>query len=90
MNRSTLFGFLFAVTIFVIAVMMSLKNYMVLLSTEAALLVLGGTATVALICIPAKRLVELFKVLFGQQNLWVNFGTGRSPSLWYKATSCAS
>ena len=28
-----------------------------------------------------------FKILPRQKNLWVNFGSGKFPSVWYKATS---
>ena len=29
----------------------------------------------------------LLNVMPPQENLWVNFGSGRAPSVWYNATS---
>jgi chemotaxis protein MotA len=64
MNVTTLMGFIAAIIVFIASVVTAFKDLRVLLDAHAAIIVLGGTASVALICFPAHRLITLFKVFF--------------------------
>ena len=62
MNLGTLVGFLVAFSVFTATMFMSFKNIFVVLDPHAAMIVIGGTVGVALICFPAGRIFDLFKV----------------------------
>ena len=62
MNLGTLIGFLVASFVFVASVIMSFRNVGVIVDIHAGLIVLGGTASVALVCFPISQIIALFKV----------------------------
>ena len=62
MNFGTLVGFLIATFVFIVSVMMSLRNISVIVDVHAALIVLGGTIAVSLVCFPLNQIIGLFKV----------------------------
>ncbi|MBC7659186.1 MAG: MotA/TolQ/ExbB proton channel family protein [Chitinophagaceae bacterium] len=62
MKLETLAGMLIALTVFCVALFTSIKNIGVIFDIHAALIVIGGTVAVALICFPLKRIVALLKV----------------------------
>lgn len=64
MNIGTLIGFFFALAVFAVSVIMSFRNASVIFDLHAALIVIGGTAAVALVCFPLKQISALFKVFF--------------------------
>lgn len=62
MNIGTLIGFIVAIVVFVISVIMSFRNVGVIVDVHAALIVLGGTVAVSLICFPIGQITSLLKV----------------------------
>lgn len=72
MNLSTFIGFLVALGVFVATVIMSFSNVSVIFDLHAAIIVIGGTVAVTLICFPAKKLLALLRVfarrLLGQNK----------------------
>lgn len=62
MNLGTLLGFVSAMTVFVASVIMSFSNASAVLDVHAALIVVGGTAAVALICFPLPQILSLLRV----------------------------
>lgn len=64
MKVGTLIGFFFAIAVFGASVVMSFRNVNVIFDLHAALIVLGGTIAVALICFPMHQIHELLKVFF--------------------------
>jgi chemotaxis protein MotA len=63
-NIGTLIGFFIASAVFVLSVVMSFRNVSVIVDLHAALIVIGGTGAVALICFPMKQIGELTRVFF--------------------------
>jgi chemotaxis protein MotA len=63
-NVGTLIGFLVASTVFAASVIMSFRNVGVIVDVHAALIVVGGTVAVALVCFPVRQIVALLKVFF--------------------------
>ena len=70
MNFATFVGFVFAVIVFVGTSLMTFRNSSVMLDMHAALIVMGGTVAVALICFPPGQIRDLTRVfirrLFGK------------------------
>ena len=64
MNVGTLIGFFFAFTVFVVSIIMSLRNPGVIVDLHAAMIVIGGTVAVAFICFPLNQIGGLLKVFF--------------------------
>lgn len=64
MNIGTLIGFLVATVVFVVSVIMSFRNVGVIFDLHAALIVIGGTASVSLVCFPIGQITSLLKVFF--------------------------
>lgn len=64
MNFGTLVGFLASLTIFVVSVIMSFSNAAVILDVHAALIVIGGTFAVTLVCFPLQQITALLRVFF--------------------------
>ena len=62
MNVGTLLGFIASLAVFVISVIMSFSNASVILDVHAALIVLGGTFAVTLVCFPIQQIASLLKV----------------------------
>ena len=62
MNFGTLVGFLASLSVFVISVIMSFSNASVILDVHAALIVIGGTIAVGLVCFPIQQITSLLKV----------------------------
>lgn len=62
MNLSTFLGFIFALLVFGATVIMSFSNAKVILDLHAALIVIGGTVAVTLICFPIGRITNLLRV----------------------------
>lgn len=62
MNIGTLIGFLFALSVFGTSVVMSFRNASVIFDLHAALIVVGGTVAVALVCFPLAQISALLKV----------------------------
>ena len=62
MNLGTLIGFIASLTVFVVSVIMSFSNAGVILDVHAALIVIGGTLAVTLICFPLQQITGLLKV----------------------------
>lgn len=62
MNLNTVIGFIAAISVFFTTVFLSLKNASVLLDGKSALIVLGGTIAVAVICFSLDKIVMLIKV----------------------------
>jgi chemotaxis protein MotA len=72
MNLGTFIGFVTAFVAFTVTLLMSFKNLSVILDAHAAMIVIGGTVSVALICFPIDRIANLLKVfmrrLFGKNK----------------------
>ncbi len=72
MNISTLIGFATAMTVLTISIFFSLRNATAVLDLHAALIVIGGTVAVALICFPIGQIANLLRVfvrrLFGRNK----------------------
>lgn len=64
MNIGTLFGFLASLAVFIISVIMSFSNAAVILDIHAALIVIGGTLAVTLVCFPLQQITGLLRVFF--------------------------
>ncbi len=64
MNFGTFLGFATALAAFIITIMMSFKNILVVFDLHAAVIVIGGTVAVALICFPLGKIAALLKVFF--------------------------
>lgn len=62
MNFSTIIGFLAATAVFVASIVMAFSNARAVLDIHAALIVVGGTAAVALICFPLPQIINLLRV----------------------------
>jgi chemotaxis protein MotA len=62
MNFGTLIGFLASLAVFVVSVIMSFSNASVILDIHAALIVIGGTLAVTLVCFPLQQITGLLKV----------------------------
>jgi chemotaxis protein MotA len=63
-NIGTLIGFFVASSVFILSVIMSFRNVGVIIDVHAALIVLGGTVAVALICFPITQIGALLRVFF--------------------------
>lgn len=72
MNFGTFIGFIAATLIFTITVVTSFSNARAIIDVHAALIVIGGTSAVALICFPLGRIMSLLRVfikrLFGKNR----------------------
>lgn len=64
LNIGTLIGFIVATAVFVVSVIMSFRNVGVIADMHAALIVIGGTVAVALVCFPIGQITSLLKVFF--------------------------
>jgi chemotaxis protein MotA len=62
MNYSTIIGFIAAIVVFFATVFLSLQNAEVLLDGKSALMVLGGTFAVSVVCFSLKKILLLIKV----------------------------
>ncbi len=64
MNLSSMVGFLLSITVFVVAVARSAKDYHVFLDEHAILIVIGGTVAASCVCFSLPKIFSLFKVFF--------------------------
>lgn len=64
MSITTLLGFLSAFGVFVASIYFSFHNASAIIDPKSALMVVGGTAAVTLICFPIKQIRTLLKVFF--------------------------
>ena len=64
MNLNTIIGFIAAISVFFTTVYLSLRNATVLLDGQSALIVIGGTIAVSVICFSLDKIVMLLKVFF--------------------------
>jgi chemotaxis protein MotA len=64
MNFSSLIGFILAIVVFVVSVATSTPISSLLANWHAALIVIGSTIAVAMICFPAKTLWDMVKIVF--------------------------
>lgn len=62
MNLSTILGFVSAIVVFFATVFLSLQNSEVLLDGKSALMVIGGTFAVSVVCFSLKKILLLVKV----------------------------
>ncbi len=68
MNLSTLLGLVASLTVFILAVFTSSKNFMLFLDFHAILIVIGGTIAASLVCFSLPRITGLVRV-FGKRIL---------------------
>lgn len=66
MNKSSLFGLILAVTVFLIIALTSSKNPAVFLDWHAGLIVIGGTMAAALISFSYTKMVLMFKIFLSR------------------------
>jgi chemotaxis protein MotA len=66
MNIAGLFGIISALSVVTFVVTTSTKNIKVFLDAHGAVIVLGGTLTVALLCFPFNRLFAALKIVVGK------------------------
>jgi len=62
LNFGTLIGFVVSTAVFIVSVIMSFQNVHVIIDVHAALIVLGGTVAVSLVCFPLGQITSLLKV----------------------------
>jgi chemotaxis protein MotA len=76
MNFSTLIGLTVALVVFGMSLVTSTDDVKMFLNGHAILIVIGGTASAALLCFPVKKVLTLLNVFFrrmvGKSN--VNYG----------------
>jgi chemotaxis protein MotA len=65
MNIAGLFGIISALSVVTFVISSSTKNAKVFLDPHGAVIVLGGTLTVALLCFPFNRLFQAMKIVIG-------------------------
>jgi len=62
MNLSSLFGVVASLVVFIVALVMSSKNYKVFIDAHALIVVIGGTVAATTICFPIKKVMKLIGV----------------------------
>ena len=63
MNLSTILGFVAAIVVFFATVFLSLQNSEVLLDGKSALMVVGGTFAVSVVCFSLKKILLLLEII---------------------------